>query len=57
MWLMILIAVHTNNPTDIPGRIVLEVGSQQQCEEMLGTMTWWLKFPAFKIQGQCQKKN
>ena len=55
MWLMMLIAVHINNPNDIPGRISLQFQTQQQCEQTLQTMTYWLKFDQFKIEGKCQK--
>ena len=55
MWLMMLIAVHINNPNDIPGRISLQFQTQQQCEQTLQTMTYWLKFDQFKVEGKCQK--
>jgi hypothetical protein len=55
MWLMILIAVHVNNPSDIPGKITLQFQNQQQCEQVLHSMTYWLKFDKFKIEGKCQK--
>jgi hypothetical protein len=55
MWLMILLAVHTNNPNDIPGKITLKFENQQQCEQTLRTLTYWLKFDNFKIEGKCQK--
>jgi len=55
MWLMILIAVHMNNPNDAPGKITLEFQTQQQCEQSLKSMTYWLKFEKFKIEGKCQK--
>jgi hypothetical protein len=55
MWLMMLIAVHINNPNDIPGRITLQFQTQQQCEQTLQTITYWLKFDQFKIEGKCQK--
>lgn len=55
MWLMILIAVHINNPKDIPGKIVLEFPNQISCEQSLQSMTYWLKFDSFKVEGKCQK--
>ena len=55
MWTLLLIAVHINNPNDIPGRINLQVQTQQQCEQILQSMTYWLKFSNFKIEGKCQK--
>lgn len=55
MWLMILIAVHINDPKDIPGKITLQFQTQQQCEQALQSMTYWLKFESFKVEGKCQK--
>ena len=38
-----------------PGKITLEFQTQQQCEQSLKSMTYWLKFEKFKIEGKCQK--
>ena len=56
MWLMILIAVHLNDPTDQPGKITLEFPDQQSCEQSKATMTYWLKFKNFKIEAICKSK-
>ncbi len=56
MWLMILIAVHLNDPKDIPGKITLEFSDQISCERSLQSMNYWLKFDSFKIEGKCVKK-
>ena len=56
MWIMILIAVHANNPADIPGRITLEFRTQQQCVDALHTMKYWLKFESFRVEGRCEQK-
>jgi hypothetical protein len=55
MWALILIAVHINNPKDIPGKIELQVPNQQQCEQILSTLKWSLKFDSFKVEGRCIK--
>ncbi len=52
---MILIAVHVSDPKDIPGRITLEFADQTSCERSLQSMTFWLKFNNFKIEGRCTK--
>lgn len=57
MWLMILIAVHLKNPNDIPGKITLEFPDQNSCEQSLKSMSFWLKFDSFKVEGKCIKKN
>lgn len=57
MWIMLLIAVHVNNPQDQPGRVELEFADQATCERVLATMTYQLKFSSFRVQGQCLKKS
>jgi hypothetical protein len=57
MWTLLLIAVHMKNPNDIPGRINLQFQTQQQCEQVLQSMTYWLKFDNFKVEGKCQKTS
>jgi hypothetical protein len=52
---MILLAVHINNPNDVPGKITLQFENQQQCEQTLRTLTYKLKFDTFKVEGKCQK--
>jgi hypothetical protein len=52
---MILLAVHINNPSDIPGKITMEFKTQQQCLDALQTMNYWLKFESFKVEGRCEK--
>ncbi len=53
--MLILMSNHTNNLNDMSGKITLEFHSQQQCEESLKSMTYWLKFEQFKVIGKCQK--
>lgn len=36
---------------------MLQFQTQQQCEQILQTMTYWLKFESFKVEGRCQKIN
>jgi hypothetical protein len=56
MWILILIAVHVNNPQDVPGRIELAFKDQMSCEIALASMKWQLKFNSFKVEGKCQKQ-
>jgi len=57
MWLMILIAVHTTNPQDQPGKIELIFPTQNSCEQTLATMRYDLKFKTFKVIGECKKQS
>lgn len=54
---MILMAVHLNDPKDIPGKVYLEFQTEHQCEQALQSMKYWLKFEQFKVIGKCQKQN
>jgi hypothetical protein len=55
MWMLLLIAVHVNNPNDIPARLTLQFQTQQQCEQALQSMTYWVKFESFKVEGKCSQ--
>ena len=57
MWIMILIAVHMNNPQDQPGRIEITFPTQQSCEQALSTVKYDLKFKSFKVVAECKKQN
>ncbi len=57
MWLLMIIAVHVNDPTDIPGRVTLEFPTQVECERARSTMTSWLKFNSFKVTAECKKQS
>jgi hypothetical protein len=57
MWLLILIAIHINDPLDQPGRVELQFADQKSCQQVLSTLKWNLKFKSFKIEGSCQKQS
>jgi len=56
MWLMILIAVHINDPSDQPARMTLEFPDQQSCEQAKSSLSYTVKFKNFKIDATCQRK-
>lgn len=53
---MILIAVHLNDPKDIPGKVTIEFPDKESCERSLKTIDWSLKFKSFKVDATCVKK-
>ena len=55
-WILLIVAVHINNPKDIPGKVTLEFATQQQCQMALDSLTYELKFKQFKVEGECRKK-
>jgi len=55
MWILILIAMHINNPNDRPGKIELEFKDRASCEHALASMKFELKFKSFKVEGECRK--
>ena len=54
MWTLFLIVVNIYDPTDIPGRIQLQFREQAVCEQVLATMTSYVKFPWFRVEGRCE---
>ena len=57
MWTLFLIVVNTYDPTDIPGRIQLQFQDRVACELALQSMTSYVKFPWFKVEGKCEKNT
>lgn len=55
MWILLLIVVNMYDASDIPGRIQLQFKDQASCEQALQSMTSWVKFPWFKVEGRCEK--
>ena len=55
--MLLLIAVHVNNPADVPGRVTMEFPTEEACRASLKSMTFWLKFDSFKVTGKCEKKR
>jgi hypothetical protein len=53
--MLILIAMHINNPRDIPARVQILFDSQSACEAARDNMTYWIKFDNFKVVGECKK--
>ena len=56
MWILIILAVNINNPADVPGRVLIEFVTEQECLRAQGTVQSWLKFDGFKVTTQCQKR-
>jgi hypothetical protein len=56
MWLLIIVAMHISDPTDVPGRVEIQFHDQHSCEQALSTLKWNLKFKSFKVEGRCQKQ-
>jgi hypothetical protein len=56
MWLMILIAVNINNPSDQPAKMSMEFPDKQSCEQVKTTLSYSVKFKNYKIEASCQRK-
>jgi len=53
MWTLFLIVVNIYDASDVPGRIQLQFKDQPSCEYALQTMTSYVKFPWFRVDGNC----
>lgn len=56
-WLLILIAIHINDPLDQPAKVIMELPSRQSCEQAKNTLTYSVKFSQFKVQASCHEKD
>jgi hypothetical protein len=57
MWLLILIAVHINDPADNREGWNLNSRTKKPAASAEFTMTWQLKFESFKVVGECKKQS
>jgi len=57
MWLLLILAVHQQDPKDVPGRVTLEFKTQLECLAAQQSLQWQLKFPQFKVIAQCIKQS
>mgnify|MGYP003342349911 CR=1 FL=1 len=55
MWILIILAVHVNDPSDIPGKVNLEFKTLEECENTRKSVDWWIKFKSYKVETLCQK--
>jgi hypothetical protein len=49
--------MHIHDPQDQPAKVTLEFPSKAACEQALTSLTYWVKFPQFKVQASCHEKN
>jgi len=57
MWMLVIIAMHINDPGNQPGRVELEFKDRTSCESALASMKYELKFKNYKIVGECKKQS
>jgi hypothetical protein len=57
MWILLIMAVHMNNPEDVPGRVWIEYPTEESCRAGLKSMKSWLKFDSFRVTAHCEKKK
>ena len=55
--ILIIIAVHTKDPKDIPAKVWFEFPSIQECEKVKNTMQFDFKFKQFIAEVKCQRKS
>jgi len=56
-WILLITAIHVNDPEDIPARIELRFETEQQCQQVSQTLDYWIKFKQFKLETQCQQES
>jgi hypothetical protein len=57
MWILMIIAVHINNPEDIPAKVSFSFETKEQCEKIVTSLDYWVKFKDFKIEASCLKRK
>jgi hypothetical protein len=57
MWILLIIAVHLNDPTDRPAKLEMTFPTEQQCQAAADTLKYDLKFKQFKLEATCSQKK
>jgi hypothetical protein len=52
-WILILTAMHIDNPEDIPARVEFVLPSQEECIEVAESLDYWIKFKNFIVTAEC----
>ena len=55
MWILLILAVNINNPSDVPGRVSIRFETEQQCLKARQSLEYKLKFDSFKVISECKK--
>ena len=55
MWILLILAVNINNPSDVPGRVLIKIDTEQQCLKARSTIEYKLKFDSFKVTSECKR--
>jgi len=55
MWILLILAVNINNPSDVPGRVLIKFDTEQQCLKARSTIEYKLKFDSFKVTSECKR--
>ena len=55
MWVLIILAVHINNPEDVPGRVTLKFETESACRQARESLQYKLKFDTFKVISECKR--
>lgn len=55
--ILLILAVHSKDPSDIPGRVQLSFSSIEECEKAKNTLSYELKFKQFILEAKCVKRS
>ena len=55
--ILIITAVHINNPKDIPATLWMTFPSISECEKAKQSIEYNFKFKQFVVDAKCQKKS
>jgi hypothetical protein len=57
MWILLIIAVHINDPNDIPAKMTLHLPNEKECMQAAKSLEYDLKFKQFKLEATCSQKR
>lgn len=57
IWILLLTAMHVDNPKDVPATMQFEVETEERCIALANTFKYELKFKQYKIEASCYLKK
>ena len=56
-WILIIVAVHINDPKDRPAQLEMTFSTEQQCLTTAQSLKYNIKFKQFKLEAVCSQKK
>lgn len=56
-WILLLTAMHINNPNNIPATVSMKFDTEKACLEAKNSVEYKIKYESYKMVAECQRKK